>query len=167
MKIIRRSAVTTVRRCLGSIILLLAASSSMLRAAVTNVGTILNPLPAGGGNVMGSIVIGDSAFGSVTVTGGTAVSTTATTIACRKLVHGAKDKPPGPLRATNKRARPRGRRSSVPPVPYSPSPSGVPPPAADCSSGPSNGCSSWCHFRGTLPCNHGQFIRQRSGSNMT
>lgn len=47
-----------------------------LRAAVTTVGAVPNAPPAGGGAVVGSFLIGDSAYGSVTVSGGTAISST-------------------------------------------------------------------------------------------
>ncbi len=55
----------------------LVASAGELFAAVTTVGAVPNATPpAGGGAVVGAFTIGEGAFGSVTVTAGTAISNT-------------------------------------------------------------------------------------------
>lgn len=54
-------------------------SPQALIASVTSVGAVLNPPPVAGGAVAGGITIGDGAYGSVTVTAGTAVTTSNTT----------------------------------------------------------------------------------------
>jgi T5SS/PEP-CTERM-associated repeat protein len=54
----------------------LVLSGGRLPAAVTTVGAVPNAPPAGGGAVVGSFIIGELAFGSVTVTAGTAISST-------------------------------------------------------------------------------------------
>ncbi|HMP07650.1 MAG TPA: hypothetical protein PJ982_14970, partial [Lacipirellulaceae bacterium] len=52
----------------------LAICAPAARAAVTTVGAVSNAPPVGGGAVVGPFVIGDGAFGSVTVNAGTAIT---------------------------------------------------------------------------------------------
>lgn len=74
MNIARHFTSSKVRRRAGSLVLLFASIPSMLRAAVTTLGAVSPVPPAGGGAVAGAFTVGDAAFGSVTVAGGTAIS---------------------------------------------------------------------------------------------
>lgn len=61
---------------IGVLPALLLLSSQHARAAVTTVGAVPNAPPGGGGAVAGTFTIGDGAFGSVTVTAGTPITST-------------------------------------------------------------------------------------------
>ncbi|MBX3433765.1 MAG: hypothetical protein KF847_10630 [Pirellulales bacterium] len=77
MRSCRRSSRSVPNRLpggVGFVLSWLIFGTPLASAAVTTVGAVPNAPPVGGGAVVGAFTIGESAFGSVTVTAGTAIT---------------------------------------------------------------------------------------------